>query len=125
MYLNDVTLMGHIGKEPERSQTESGRAYTDFSLCEDAHGYKDKDSGEWQDNKQWHRIRSWSGLADYAAGFKSGAHVLVKGRIRYFDYEKDGVKQRGVEIVASEIRSVRGAEGRKNASDPQPDAEAA
>jgi len=92
MYLNDVLIMGFIGKEPQRTQADSGRVYTDFSVCEDAHGYKD-DKGQWHENTQWHRVRAWAGLAEHAAGFKQGAHVLVKGRIRYFDYEADGATQ--------------------------------
>jgi single-strand DNA-binding protein len=50
----------------------------------------------------------WTKLAEYAAGFKKGAHIRVEGELRSREYETDtGVKVRTYVIVASSIMNLR------------------
>jgi single-strand DNA-binding protein len=56
----------------------------------------------------FHVTYAWTKLAEYAAGFKKGAHVRIEGELRSREYETDaGVKVRTYVIVASSIMNLR------------------
>ena len=105
MYLNRVELIGFLGSEPETTYTPSGKAVATLSLATKTSWMKDD---ERQERTEWHRIQAWAKLAEYAAGFKKGAHVRVEGELRTREYETDGgVKVRTYEIVASSTVNLR------------------
>ena len=105
MNLNSVELIGFLGSEPETTYTPSGKAVATLSLATKTSWIKDD---ERQERTEWHRIQAWAKLAEYAAGFKKGAHVRVDGELRSREYETDaGVKVRTYVIVASSIVNLR------------------
>ena len=113
MYLNRLSIMGFLGADGEKKSTASGQTYTVLSVATKT-SWKDG-QGEWQSNTEWHRVIVWGDqFADYAAGLKKGAHVLVEGSLRSREYQKDGVKHRVFECKADSIlkldRSEREAE---------------
>jgi single-strand DNA-binding protein len=63
----------------------------------------------------------WTKLAEYAAGFKKGAHLRIEGELRSREYETDtGVKVRTYVIVASSIMNLRpGQRGTASVSQPE------
>ena len=75
MNLNRVELIGFLGSEPETTYTPSGKAVATLSLATKTSWMKDD---ERQERTEWHRIQAWAKLAEYAAGFKKGAHLRVK-----------------------------------------------
>jgi single-strand DNA-binding protein len=105
MNLNRVELIGFLGSEPETTYTPNGKTVTTLSLATKMSWMKDDERHE---RTEWHRIQAWSKLAEYAAGFKKGAHVRVEGELRSREYETDGgVKVRTYVIVASSIMNLR------------------
>jgi single-strand DNA-binding protein len=102
MYLNRLSIMGFLGADGEKKSTASGQTYTILSIATKT-SWKD-DQGEWQSHTEWHRAVVWGdSFADYAAGLKKGAHVLVEGSLRSREYEKDGIKHRVYECKADSI----------------------
>ena len=79
MNLNRVELIGFLGGEPETTYTPSGKAVATLSLATKTSWIKDD---ERQERTEWHRIQAWAKLAEYAAGFKKGAHVRIEGELR-------------------------------------------
>ena len=97
--INEVRLMGHLGKDSEIRHTGSGKSVTNFSLAT-SRRWKDGD-GEWKESTQWHNIVAW-GLPDgIAQRLVKGALVLVQGRLETRNYEsKDGRKVYVTEVIA-------------------------
>ena len=118
MNLNRVELIGFLGSEPETTYTPSGKAVATLSLATKTSWMKDDERKE---RTEWHRIQAWAKLAEYAAGFKKGAHLRVEGELRSREYETDsGVKVRTYVIVASSIVNLRPGQ-RNSTSEPESD----
>jgi single-strand DNA-binding protein len=120
MYLNRLSIMGFLGADGEKKSTASGQTYTILSIATKT-SWTDN-QGDWQSHTEWHRVIVWgAGFAEYAAGLKKGAHVLVEGSLRSREYEKDGVKHRMYECKADSILKLDRAErSEPPAADGQP-----
>jgi single-strand DNA-binding protein len=112
--VNKVILLGHLGKDAETRFTPSGVSVTNFSLAT-SRRWKDKDTGEWKEETDWHKIELWraENLANYLV---KGKQVYVEGRLRTRNYEdKDGQKRYITEVIADDVILVsgggRGSEG--------------
>ena len=97
--LNEVTLIGNVGKDVEVKIFDNGGKIAKFSLAT-TESYKRKD-GEKVENTAWHNvvIRS-EPLVNIAQKYVGkGSSVCVKGKVYYRDYEKEGEKRKVTEIV--------------------------
>lgn len=100
---NQITIIGHLGKDPEVRSTSGGTAVANFSVAT-SETYKDK-NGEKKTTTQWHRVVAWEKLATLCEKYiKKGSKVLVVGQMEYRDWEKDGVKRTSAEIRAREVK---------------------
>lgn len=104
--LNKITLIGHLGKDPEIRTLENGTKVGRFSLAT-TENYRDKNDN-WQSLTEWHSIVVWRFLAEKAEReFKKGGLVYIEGKMTYTKYkDKDGVERTAAEIVASTIQSL-------------------
>lgn len=116
--INEVTLLGHIGKDAETKNTPSGIARTAFTLAT-SRRWKDKGSDEWKEETDWHNVTLWraENLANYLV---KGKQVLVKGRISYRKYEKDGDTKYFTEIIADDVILLGGNGQGESSSPPRP-----
>src|SRR6266702_697847 len=99
--VNRVTLLGHLGKDAESKFTQGGTHVCNFSIATER-SWKDKTSGEWKKQADWHNVVLWQSekLAEY---LKKGTQVYVSGRLQTRSYEdRDGNKKYVTEVVASE-----------------------
>ena len=97
--LNEVTLIGNVGKDVEVKKFDSGGKIAKFSLAT-TESYKRKD-GEKVENTAWHNVVIRSeplvNIAERYVG--KGSSVCVKGKVYYREYEKEGEKRKLTEIV--------------------------
>jgi single-strand DNA-binding protein len=102
--LNKVTLIGNLGRAPELRYTPQGKAVATLSIAT-SNRRKNKQTGEWEDETQWHRVTVLDKQAEYAGEkMTKGRTVYVEGSLRYGSYlNKEGVKIPTVEILASHI----------------------
>lgn len=101
--INQVLIMGNVGKEPEVRQLEKVKVAT-FSVATSTGGFKKQDGTEVPEKTSWHSIVAWRGLADISEKFiHKGDKVLVQGTLSYREYEKDGVKRYVTDILAYDI----------------------
>ncbi|HMX41588.1 MAG TPA: single-stranded DNA-binding protein [Saprospiraceae bacterium] len=109
--INKVTLIGHLGADPEIRTLENGTSVGRFSLATNEN-YKDRE-GNWQTMTDWHNIVVWRDLADRAKNMlKKGSTVYVEGKISYRKYtDKDGVEKNLTDIVANTFRLLDKREG--------------
>lgn len=117
--INKVTLVGHLGGDPEIRTLENGSTVGRFSLATNE-SYKDKE-GNWQNKTEWHNVILWRDLAERAKILKKGSTVYVEGKISYRKYtDKDGVEKSLTDIVAERFRSLDKREsGQENQAQAQ------
>lgn len=101
--MNQVILIGRLGKDPELTYTQSGTARCKFSLAT-SRRWRDKKDGSTKERTAWHSIVAWDALAKTCGQYLAkGRQVCIQGEIEYRDYEKDGVKRTFTEINASQV----------------------
>ncbi len=115
--VNKVILVGNCGRDPEIRYLPSGQAVANISIATSSKR-KDKTSGEYVDDTQWHRVTFYDRLAEIAGEYvKKGRPVYVEGRLKYGKYtDKDGIEKNTVDIIATELQLLGGREGAGNAS---------
>lgn len=101
--VNRVTLLGHLGKDPEMKYTPSGQAVTKLRLAT-SDRWKDK-NGEWQDRTEWHDVVLWAKMAETANQYlNKGSQVFIEGRLQTTSWDdKEGKKHYRTEIVANDM----------------------
>jgi single-strand DNA-binding protein len=119
--VNKVILLGNLGRDAELSHTPSGQALSKVSLAT-SRKWQDKNSGEWQEETEWHNLVIWGKTAESLTPYLTkGQKVYVEGRIKSRNWEKDGVKHYATDIVVENIvlaggRGDSGGESRPRAA---------
>lgn len=110
--VNKVILIGNLGKDPEVRYAPSGSAMCNVTLAT-SRQWKDKTSGEKQEETEWHRVVFYDRLAEIAGEFlKKGRPVYVEGRLKTRKWtDKEGVEKYTTEIVADQMQLLGGREG--------------
>lgn len=106
--LNKAQLIGHIGKEPKITTTESGYTIANFSVATTERGYTSKDGKQIPDRTEWHNVVCYGKLAEIVKNYaEKGAKVYVEGKMRTRKYEdRDGINRSIVEIHADQINII-------------------
>jgi single-strand DNA-binding protein len=109
--LNKVTLIGHLGGDPEIRFTKSGLQVASFSVATNER-WKDADNN-WQDRTEWHNIIAWTKLAEICGQYlKKGAKIYVEGRLQTSNWDdNNGVKHYKTEIIMSDMIMLDGKRG--------------
>jgi single-strand DNA-binding protein len=105
MSLNRVTIIGHLGQDPELQHLVNGQAAGRFSVATDE-PYTDKD-GKRQERTEWHQIVVFGKVAETCGKYlRKGRQIYVEGRLRTREYEaqNSGGKRQRTEIVASRVQ---------------------
>ena len=117
--VNRVTLIGHLGRDPQLKHTSGGNAVANFTLATNDR-YKDKD-GNWQDRTEWHNITCWARLAEIASEYlKKGRAVYVEGSLRThsWDDKQSGQKRYQTYVSATDL-GLLGGDRSESATDPR------
>jgi single-strand DNA-binding protein len=125
LYENKITLKGYLGKDAENFATRQQKTFTVLSLATKS-GYKDKQTEQWVNHTEWHRIVAFGKPADYAKSLKKGDYVEIEGELRSSEFvaevgegkKKTTVKRRGWEVRASIVKKLA-----QPATDGNPDAD--
>ena len=103
--INQVYLMGHIGKDIDVRTFESGHKVARFAL---ATTESVKRGEEWVKETTWHNVTLWGKLADLTdkLGTKGGL-VAVIGELKNEAYTKqDGSKVNKSVVVAQKVKFI-------------------
>ena len=114
--LNRVTLIGHLGADPEVRYTQNREAITTIRIAT-TETYKDKSSGERKEITEWHRIVFFNRMAEIAGEYlKKGSPIYVEGRIQTRKWQdKAGQDRYVVEIIAGEMQMLGSRTSEKEA----------
>ncbi|XVJ68345.1 MAG: single-stranded DNA-binding protein [Rhizobacter sp.] len=110
--INKVILIGNLGKDPEVRYTPNGNAICNVSVAT-TRSWKDKTSGEKQEETEWHRVVFYDRLAEIAGEYlKKGRPIYVEGRLKTRKWQnKEGQDVYTTEIIANEMQMLGGREG--------------
>lgn len=98
--LNQIVVVGRLGKAPEMRYTADGSAVTNFSVATD-HGFGEKRE------TTWHNVVCFGKTAEAVAQYvDKGSVVGVVGRQSHRKYEKDGSTRYFAEIVADRVQFI-------------------
>lgn len=108
--LNKVFLMGNLTRDPEVRYTPSGAAVGDLGLAV-SRRFKTSD-GESKEETCFVNITVWGRQAETCAEYlKKGRPVMVEGRLRYEEWEKDGKKNNKIVVVAERVQFLGSRDG--------------
>lgn len=106
-----VTVLGNIGADAERRETQSGTPYLTFTVADSRS--RQNAAGEWETvNTTWRRVSTFKGVDYMAARLVKGARVVVTGseELRTWDKE-DGTKGYSLDVMAHSIDVVSAPNG--------------
>lgn len=109
--LNQVQLIGRLGRDPEVRYMPNGEAVCNFSIAT-SENWKDA-NGQKQERTEWHNITMYRKLAEIAGQYlRKGALVFVQGKIQSRKYMgKDGIERTAYEIIGSEMKMLGDTSG--------------
>ncbi len=101
--LNNVQLIGRLGKDPETKKTANGRSVCTFTLAVDRR-WKDK-SGEVKKETDWFNIEAWEKLAEICEKYaQKGRLVFIEGHLRTQKYESNGEMRYFTKTIIDKIQ---------------------
>lgn len=101
--LNNVELIGRLGRDPESKESRFGDFVT-FGLATSEY-WRDKNTGEKREKTQWHNVVIFNEhIAKVASQYcHKGDLVYIQGALEHREYEKDGEKRYATEVVVKQF----------------------
>src|SRR5580658_10126112 len=99
--VNQVILVGNLGKDPEVRRMTSGDPVVNLSVST-SESWRDKASGERKEKTEWHRVVIFNeNLAKVAEQYlHKGSKVYLEGQLQTRKYtDKDNVERYSTEVV--------------------------
>ena len=105
MSVNKVLIIGFVGREPETRTFQDGTGVTNFSVAT-SEKFKDKASGEYRENVEWHRISCFGKLSEICSKFVTkGSQVYVEGKLVTRKWkDSNGVEKSSTEVKADVLQ---------------------
>jgi single-strand DNA-binding protein len=110
--VNQVILVGNLGRDPETRYAPSGDAICNVNLAT-TDTWKDKQTGEKKEATEWHRVVFFGRLAEIAGQYlKKGSQIYVEGSLRTRKWQdKDGQDRYTTEIRGDEMKMLGSRQG--------------
>lgn len=100
--VNKVIIVGRLGNNPEMRSFPNGDLVANLSVAT-SEKWQDKQSGEWKEVTEWHRIVLFGRLAEIAGQYlKKGSQVYVEGKLKTRKWQD----QQGQERYLTEIQGL-------------------
>ena len=118
--INKVILIGHLGQDPEVRALPSGSSIANLRIAT-TESWKDKQSGEFKEQTEWHTVVLFGRTAEVAAEYlKKGSQVYIEGSLRTRKWQdKQGQERYTTEIVANEMLMLGGRSSGAGAAAPE------
>lgn len=103
---NRVILMGNVTRDIELKYIASGTAVVQLGM---AVNERVKKAGEWVDEATFVDVTLWGRTAEIANEYLSkGSQILIEGRLKLEQWEKDGQKRSKLSVVGEQLKMVGG-----------------
>lgn len=102
--INKVFLLGNLGSDPDIRYTRAGNQIANLSMAT-GKKFKDKDTGEWTERTEWHRVVLFGQLAEFAGEYlKKGARIHIEGELRTRKWQdQEGNDRYTTNIIAQQV----------------------
>ena len=101
MGVNTIIVTGRLGRDAESAETKGGMTRLRFSI---AHSRKFTKDGERVENTSWIPVSYYGKPAEAIEKYLiKGKEITIVGRLDTYEFEKDGDKRRGFEVIANEV----------------------
>jgi len=109
--MHKITIIGHLGRDPEMKYTPQGQPVTTFSVAS-SRKYK-TNSGEQREETEWFNVSAWGKLAETCNQYLiKGKQVYLEGRIKSRTYQaQNGETRVSLDVSCSEIQFLGGGQG--------------
>jgi len=117
-----ITITGRLGADPELKVSSNGSALATFRMVSNGRRMVE---GTWEDtDTTWWSVTAFGRTAEaVASSCTKGQQIVVIGKVKAREWEKDGVKQTRMEVVADTVATV--VRLNENAVNPGPAAQQA
>ena len=128
--VNRVIIIGNTGNDPEVSQFQNGGSVATIAVAT-SEKYQNKQTGEWVENTEWHRVKAFGKLAEIIAQYvRKGTPIYIEGKLKTDKYtDKNGIERYATNIIADQMQMLGGNQntqqnngGYQQQSQPQPNA---
>ena len=121
--VNRVIIIGNLGADPEVSQFQNGGSVATIAVAT-SEKYQNKQTGEWVENTEWHRVKAFGKLAEIIAQYvRKGTPIYIEGKLKTDKYtDKNGIERYATNIIADQMQMLGGNQNaqQNNHQQPQP-----
>lgn len=119
MSINRVNISGNLTRDPELRATSGGAQVLSFGVAVNDRA-KNQQTGEWEDRPNFIECTMFGTRAEKLAQYlHKGSKVVIEGKLRYSQWEKDGQKRSKLEVIAEELEFM----SRQDSGQPQQQAQ--
>lgn len=105
MNLNQLTIIGFVGKNAETKRLENGTSVVKFSVATKK-SWKDANE-EWKNKTQWHNVIGFgAGFAQMTERLVQGAHVFVQSELSTREYDRVIQVPNGKKAIEHSVRQL-------------------
>ena len=103
--LNNVQIIGRLGKEPESRYSPNKVHVCRFSVAVEAYVPKDSDRPK---HTEWFNVVAFTKLADVCAQYLSkGDLIYCQGELETREYDKDGTRRYFTELKLNQMQMLK------------------
>lgn len=103
MSINRVIISGNLTRDPKLRETNSGMQVLGFGVAVNDRR-KNPQTGDWEDYPNFIDCTMFGKRAESVSRFLSkGSKVSIEGKLRWSQWERDGVKRSKIEVIVDEI----------------------
>ena len=111
MSINRVIISGNLTRDPELRQTQGGSAVLAFGVAVNDRR-RNTQTGEWEDFPNFVDCTMLGTRAQSVMRFLSkGSKVVIEGKLRWSQWERDGQKRSKLEVIVDEIEFMSSRNG--------------
>jgi single-strand DNA-binding protein len=101
--INNVMLLGNVGRDPEIKATNGGTVVASFSM---ATPDRVKENGNWVDRSEWHNVVCFGRTAEIIRDYvRKGSKLLIEGKLqtRSWDDKQTQKKVYRTEVIGFDL----------------------
>ncbi len=103
MSINRVVISGNLTRDPEVRTTQSGMPVMSLGIAVNDRR-KNNQTGEWEDYANFIDCTMFGTRAQNVAQYLSkGQRVVIDGKLRYSQWERDGQKRSKIEVIIDDL----------------------
>jgi single-strand DNA-binding protein len=116
--VNQITIVGRVGADPDLRFSENNTPYCRFSVAVNEQWTKD---GERKERVTWFPVIAFNGLSEVIANHVGKGRLLaVQGRVQTREYEdKAGTQHQVMQLIAEKVTFLGSAKREEN-EEPRP-----